>query len=103
MCLAEAELMNQLDPIQAPKVDFGQEGPTRHPYFAPPELKLTRLYSVSTFDVNYEFWNGEFLVPYSDKSCIIDARQIVRLRHEANVSYSLFRRTYFRELLSLTI
>ena len=84
--MAEAELMNQLEPILAPKVDFGQEGPTRHPYFAPPELKLTRLYSVSTFDVNYEFWNGEFLVPYSDQSCIIDARQITRLRHEANVS-----------------
>ena len=78
--------MNQLDPVVAEKIDFGQEGPTPNPYSMSSELRLVRNYSVSTPDVNYEHWTIEWMIPYSDVSCISEDRQLVRVRHVANVS-----------------
>ena len=86
MSLTEIELLNQLEPLVASKVDFGQEGPTPNPYTLSSELRLSRLYSVSARDVNYEFWNLEWNVPYNNQNCMSDARQVMQLRHAANVS-----------------
>ena len=85
--LAEVNLMNQLDPLVAEKIDFGQEGPTPNPYTIPSETRMSRMYSVSTSDMNYEFWTCEWMIPYNDKSCIVEDRQLVRIRHVANVSH----------------
>ena len=89
MFLAEVDLLNQLDPLVASKVDFGQEGPTPNPYILSSELRLLRLYSVSARDVNYEYWNVEWTIPYNDKNCMTEAHQLVRLRHAANVSLTV--------------
>ena len=85
--LSEVNLMNQLDPLVAEKIDFGQEGPTPNPYTIPSETRMTRTYSISTSDMNYEFWTCEWMIPYNDKSCIVEDRQLVRIRHVANVSH----------------
>ena len=81
--------MNRLDPILAEKVDFGQEGPTPNPYNISSEMRMSRLYAVSASDINYEFWTCEWMIPYSDVSCIVEDHQLVRIRHVSNVCNSL--------------
>ena len=76
----ESNMMSQLCPIEAERLDSDHSGPTRHPYFTSPEIRLLRTYALSGPDLNFDIWSAEIYVPYSDTSCIADDRQILRIR-----------------------
>ena len=77
--------MLQLDPLEA-AIDEPIMGPTRHPYFTLPEIRILRSYVLSGSDVNFDIWSSEIYLPYCDTSCIADNRQLLKIRHSCAVS-----------------
>ena len=75
-----------MSPIDAEKVDFGDNNATLHPYFTQPELRMLRMYSAAGGDFNFELWSVEWYVPYNATTCVQEPRQLLKVRHLSNVS-----------------
>ena len=81
--------MSALEAVKAEKIDFGGSSVTQHPEFIGPEIRMLRLHSVAGSEFQFELFSVELLIPKSLKTCIQDGRQLLRVRHLANVSFIL--------------
>ena len=59
---------------------FDENGPVRHPYFCAPEIHMHRVHTVTGSELNFESWICEVYIPYTDRTCIEDERQVTQSR-----------------------
>ena len=91
------KLFNSLEPVLAGYASVDENGPVRHPYFGSPEINLHRVQTVNGVEMNFESWICEVYIPYSDRTCIEDDRQLTISRSSISV------RTLFINSLSRVI